>query len=160
MSLLFPLFTASNQNPHNHNICHKTETIKQQNCMTRAPENPHPTACAPGAQEIFFVTAANQNPHPPVCAQEIFLVAPASAPGAQEIFLVTAANGRQRSSTSRHPHSAPEIFPIEHVYAKRISRDGCCKLFVRCSGGLLRPNTEEGKQKLTRTAKPKVSCMV
>ena len=95
--------------------------------MTRAPENPRPTVCAPGAQEILFVTAANQNPHPPVCAQEIFLVAPASAPGAQEIFLVTAANGRQSrdgSSTSRHPHSAPEIFPIEHIYAKDIHRDG------------------------------------
>ena len=53
-------------------------------------------------------------------------------------------NGRQSrdgSSTSRHPHSAPEIFPIQHIYAKRISRDGCRKLFVRCSGGLLRPNT-------------------
>ena len=32
--------------------------------MTRAPENPRPTVCAPGAQEILFVTAANQNPHP------------------------------------------------------------------------------------------------
>ena len=45
--------------------------------------------------------------------------------------------------------SAPEIFPIEQVSAKYIRRDGCRKIFVRCSGNVLRPNTNRGKQKPT-----------
>ena len=55
---------------------------------------------------------------------------------------------------------APEKSPIEQMCSKKISRDGCRKLLVRCSPNVLRPNTEGEKQRLTQTAIPQANWKI
>ena len=69
-------------------------------------------------------------------------------------------NARMCQPALVYTQSVPEFFPIEELYAQYIRRDGCRKIFVRCSANVLRPNTEGGKQKPTRTVRTRFNRII